>query len=142
VRRRVPECLRALLDVDAADIFIGAWNKSRELRKYRDPARYPPDQVILVPLARHKITSTHDPFLDVKVDGLDMGRVKFRVQIELTLHGAELKIKAGRILQIRTGRCDGTGTIACEGVVLGRIEGKVLTVPGTIDLGDGVALPA
>lgn len=142
VRRRVPEQLRALLDVGAPDILVSAWNTSRELTKYRDPARYPPEQVVIVPLTKHKITSTHEPSVEVYVDGLSLGRVGFQLRVELTLQGAELKIQGGRILQIRTGRCDGVGTIACEGIVLKRIEGKVLVVPGTIDLGDGVPVPA
>jgi hypothetical protein len=140
IRKRIPEQLSTLMGIDAADVLVGAWNKTRELRKYRDPLRYPPEQVILLPLAKHRIQSKHEPFVEITIDGQVIGTVRFQIEIDLTLEGAELKIQAGRIKEIRLGQCAGKGTIKCEGAVLGEAERR-LTLPGTIDLHDGIAIP-
>jgi hypothetical protein len=142
VRSQVPDALGKLLDVDGTDVLIGAWNKARELRKYRDTAKYPPEDVVIVPLAKHKIESKHRPYLEVSVDGHGMGRLHFDVDLALTLEGVELTIQGGRIRKIRTGRTVGTGTLKCEGAVLHSIEKRLASLPGTIDLGEGVLIPA
>ena len=142
VRRAVPERLGALLDIDVVDVLVAGWNKSRELRKYRDPSMYPPDDLILVPLTRHKIVSTHRPALEIVVEGETVGRLQFEIDLGFTFEGAELAIQNGRITRIRTGQCLGTGTIRCEGAVLGQAERKLLPLPGVIDLGEGILIPA
>jgi hypothetical protein len=142
VRSQVPDELGKLLDVDGTDVLIGAWNKARELRKYRDTAKYPPEDVVIVPLAKHKIESKHRPYLEVSVDGHGMGRLHFEADLALTLEGVELTIQGGRIRKIRTGRTVGTGTLKCEGAVLHSIEKRLASLPGTIDLGEGVLIPA
>jgi hypothetical protein len=142
VRTQIPERLGTLLDIDGVDILIGAWNKARELRKYRDVTKYPPDDVVVVPLAKHKIDSTHRPWLELSVDGRGIGRLHFDVDLALTLEGVELTIQAGRIRKIKTGRALGTGTLKCEGAVLHSIEKRLASLPGVIDLGEGILIPA
>jgi hypothetical protein len=142
IARRLPEQLETLLDIDAVEVMVGAWNKSRELRKYRNEAEYPPEQLVLVPLAKHKIESKHAPYVELFVNAQPCGRLNFEIDVSLTLEGAELAIQGGRIKRIRTGSTIGTGTIKCEGAVLGKGERKLLPLPGEIDLGQGVVIPA
>jgi len=142
VRSQIADHLAKLLDVDGVDILVGAWNKARELRKYRDPAKYPPDDVVVVPLTKHKIESKHKPYLELSVDGRAVGRLHFAVDLALTLEGVELTIQGGRIRKIKTGKATGTGTLKCEGAVLHSIDKKLTSLPGVIDLGEGYAIPA
>jgi hypothetical protein len=142
VRSQIPEHLGKLLDIDGVDILIGAWNKARELRKYRDPTKYPPDDVIVVPLAKHKIESKHRPYLELSIDGRGVGRLHFNVDLALTLEGVELTVQGGRIKKIKTGRVLGTGTLKCEGALLHSIDRPLASLPGVIDLGEGIAIPA
>lgn len=141
VRAQIPERLGALLDVDGVGILIGAWNKARGLRKYKDPAAYPPEDVVVVPLTTHTIETKHRPYLELTVDGQGVGRLHFDIEVALTLEGAELTIQGGRIKKIKTGKAVGTGSLACEGAVLHSIEKKLASLPGVIDLGDGVTIP-
>ena len=46
VRSQIPDQIKKLLDIDGVAILVGAWNKARELRKYRDATKYPPDDVV------------------------------------------------------------------------------------------------
>jgi hypothetical protein len=131
-----------LLDIDVVDILVGAWNKARELRKYRDEAAYPPEEVIVVALAKHKLQSSHAPRLELVVAERPIGRLQFTIDVALTIEGAQLTIQGGRIKRIATGKTAASGTIKCEGVVIGQQEAKLGALPGEISLGQGVLIPA
>jgi hypothetical protein len=131
-----------LLDIDVVDILIGGWNKARELRKYRDEATYPPEEVIVVALAKHKLQSSHAPRLELVVAERPIGRLQFTVDVALAIEGAQLTIQGGRIKRIATGKTAASGTIKCEGAVIGQPEAKLGELPGEISLGQGVLIPA
>ncbi|MCZ6776037.1 MAG: hypothetical protein O7D34_06245, partial [Ignavibacteria bacterium] len=59
----------------------------------------------------------------------------------IMLEGALLKIQDGKIKEITTGSCKGEGSVACEGYEIAKRELKSISLPGTIDLGEGVAIP-
>jgi hypothetical protein len=134
--------LARLLDIDVIGLLVDGWNKSRELRKYRDEAAYPPDEVVVVALSKHKLESQHKPHLELVVADRPVGRVSFQIDLALAIDGAQLTIQGGRIKRIATGKTSGTGTIRCEGVIVGQKEQKLGTLPGTIDLGSGIPIPA
>lgn len=142
VRSQIPDQLEKLLDIDGVAILVGAWNKARELRKYRDATKYPADDVVVVPLAKHKIESKHQPYLELAVDGQVIGKVHFGIDLALNLEGIELTIQGGRIKKIKTGRTLGAGTFKCEGAILYNVDQKLVSLPGVIDLGEGILIPA
>jgi hypothetical protein len=142
VRARLPEHVSKMLDIDGVGILVGSWNKARELRKYCDSSKYPPEDVVLVSLTKHKVSSRHQPFLELVIDGQPLGRLTFEIDLALTLDAAELTIQGGRIKKIKPGKAQGSGSIACEGAILHNVDKKLLTLPGTIDLGEGIAIPA
>jgi hypothetical protein len=141
VRTQVPGCITKLLDIDGVGILVGVWNKARELRKYRDPAKYPPEDVVVVPLTKHKVESKHRPYLELSVDGKAIGRLQFDIDLALTLEGVELTIQGGRIKKIKTGKALGVATLKCGGVVLHSIDRKLTSLPGVVDLGEGYLIP-
>ena len=104
VRTQIPGHLTKLLDIDGVAVLVGAWNKARELRKYRDPVKYPPEDVVVVPLTKHKVESKHRPYLDLSVDGRPVGRLHFDVDLALTLEGVELTIQGGGSRRSRQAR--------------------------------------
>jgi hypothetical protein len=142
VRDNIGRHLATLLDIDVADVLVGGWNKSRELRKYRDEKAYPPDERVVVALAKHKLVSTHRPHLDLVVAERPIGSLHFEIELTLNIEGAQLTIQGGRIMRIATGACAGVGTIRCEGAVIGQKEKKLGALPGELNLGRGIAIPA
>lgn len=134
--------LARLLDIDVIGLLVDGWNKSRELRKYRDETAYPPDEVVVVALSKHKLESQHKPHLELVVADRPVGKVSFQIDLALAIDGAQLTIQGGRIKRIATGKTSGTGTIRCEGVIVGQKEQKLGSLPGTIDLGNGIPIPA
>ena len=142
VQGNLNQHLGRLLDIDVVRLLVDGWNKSRELRKYRDEATYPPDEVIVVALSKHKLESQHKPHLELVVADRPVGRLNFQIDVAINLDGAQLTIQGGRIMRIATGKTSGTGTIRCEGVIVGQKEAKLGALPGSIDLGNGVPIPA
>ena len=142
VQGNLDQHLTRLLDIDVVRLLVDGWNKARELRKYRDPVAYPPDDVIVVALSKHKLDSQHTPHLELVVADRPVGRLNFQIDLVLNIDGAQLTIQGGRIMRIATGKTVGIGTIRCEGVIVGQKEKKLGALPGTIDLGDGVPIPA
>lgn len=142
VQGNMDQHLARLLDIDVVRLLVDGWNKARELRKYRDESAYPPDEVIVVALSKHKLESQHKPHLELVVADRPVGRLHFQIDLVLNIDGAQLTIQGGRIMRIATGKTSGTGTIRCEGVIVGQKEAKLGALPGKIDLGAGVPIPA
>ena len=142
VQGNMDQHLARLLDIDVVQLLVDGWNKARELRKYRDESAYPPDEVIVVALSKHKLESQHKPHLELVVADRPVGRLHFQIDLALNIDGAQLTIQGGRIMRIATGKTSGTGTIRCEGVIVGQKEAKLGALPGKIDLGAGVPIPA
>lgn len=129
-----------ILSISIVDIMIMAWDKSKVLLKYLDNTKYHPEDTILVSLAEHTIKSEHHPYIEMVLNGKSVGSINFDIDIEIVLEGATLKIQNGKIKEIMTGSCKGKGSIMCEGYEIVEKEMKSISLPGTIDLGDGIAI--
>ncbi len=138
----IKDSLDPLLDMDLVDIFCGGWTKLQELQAYRDPDQHPPQEVSLVPIVAHSITSEHHPGLDILVGSAPVATVKLDVELEVKLEAVVLKIQAGRIREVMTGAFQGEGTIKCRGKTLIARSTPKYNLPASIPLGDGVEIPA
>ncbi len=132
--------VRDLLSISVIDIMVKAWNKYRELLKYTDKEKYPPDVSVLVPLAEHTIKSEHKPYLEILINDKAVSRIDFDINISLILKGIILKIQDGKIKEIKTGSCKGKGNVKLEDFVIMEKETESISLPGSINLGDGVAI--
>ena len=129
-----------LLDIRLLDVMGWAWKKGRELEAYRDPERYPPDKTFSVPLVEHKITSTHTPHVDIRMNDKKVGCIHFAVNIEIAIKAMTLEIRNARIKKIHAGDCTAKGRFLCEGALLAERESTPLDLPGTVDLGEGLEI--
>ena len=129
-----------LLDISLADVFRRAWNKSVELKRFRDQEKYPPNKTFIVPLVEHKIHSHHRPYLEISLNQQLIGRLDFDVQLEMALKGIRLHIKNGRIQKSDIGEIHGKGALYCEGFLLVQRETEKIEIPGKIDLGQGIEI--
>lgn len=131
-----------LLDISVIDIFLTAWNKYRILLKYTDKKKYSSNETFFIPLAEHTIKSEHKPYIEILINDKSVGKIDFNINISLTLKGIILKIRDGRIQEIQTGSCKGKGTIKCEDFVIMEKETESISLPGSINLGEGVPITA
>jgi len=131
---------RSLLDIRLLDVMSWAWKKGRELEAYRDTERYPPDKTFSVPLVEHKITSSHTPHVDIRMNDKKVGCIHFAVNIEIAIKAMTLEIRNARIKKIHAGDCTAKGRFLCEGALLAERESTPLDLPGTVDLGEGLEI--
>jgi hypothetical protein len=138
----IADNVKSLFDINVSTLMSTAWNKYRFLLKYLDREKYPPDQTFLVSLAEHTIKSEYRPCIEIYVDQQLFRKVKFLITILITFEGLTLKIRDGRILEIRTGTCMGKGSFSCENCLILERKTAPFQLPGIIDLGDGVPIAA
>lgn len=131
-----------VLGIEVRDILLRAWDKYEDLAQYADPQRYSPDELVVVPLMEHVITSIHRPTIEVEFTGLIKKTVPFTIMIEFHLSGFILEIRNGKIMKILAGQCQGSGEVSCLNTVLYRKEATGINLPGAIDLGEGIAIVA
>lgn len=129
-----------LLNIGVPDIMVKAWNKYSLLLKYSDRKKYSPDEIFLVPLAEHTIKSEHHPYLEILINNQTVGKMVFDINISLMLEGIILKIQDGKIKEILTGSCKGKGTIKHGDFVIFEKASGSISLPGSMDLGEGLPI--
>jgi hypothetical protein len=129
-----------LLDIDVSEILLRSWKNLNDLSKYQDTQKYPPDRMFLVPLLEHTIVSRHKPEIVIEVEPLFKKTIPFDITVKLVLKGFTLEIMAGKIKKIHTGECRGNGNVQCMNVTLLEKASGDFTLPGLIDLGEGVSI--
>jgi hypothetical protein len=129
-----------LLNISISDIMVAAWNKYRIFLKYTDREKYKPEETFFVPLAEHTIKSEHKPSIEILINDKLIGKINFDINIALTLKGFILKIQDGKIKEIKTGTCKGKGNVKLEDFVIMEKETESISLPGSINLGEGVTI--
>jgi hypothetical protein len=130
-----------VLNVPVADVMVDAWNKCREIMQYADLKKYPPDKTYMVPLAEHEIPSKFPITLEIYVNNQKVCELIFDVKFSLILGGIILEIKGGRIMKLHSGSFKGKGSIMYQDMVVFDQKTSPFTLPGVIDLGEGVPIP-
>lgn len=149
VREELNAKIGEVLGTGIDEVLVASWRKFQDFQEYADPAKHPPEETILVPLAEHTIRSSHHPHVDLMVKNVTIGSVHLVVELALALEGVVLKIQGGKIRDVRGGSCRASGTLLCS--VETRLGAKELLnveketrkfeLRGAIRLGDGIAIP-
>jgi len=129
-----------LFDVDVGWLLVTGWSKYQELRKYADATKYPPDETNLVPLGTHTLHLSYSPYVEILYNGQPFGKLAFDVILSFELEGFVLTIQNGKIKKIHTGSCKGKGKIEYKDHTLGEKALTRISLPGTIDLEEGISL--
>jgi hypothetical protein len=131
---------RAMADLSIPELLATGWSKYSALRKYANAREYPPDKTYVEPFFKQTLTSTHHPFVELRLGGVPTGKVEFEVEVKVTFEEVSLSIRGGRIVAAKPGKTSASGTIKCEDKdVLTRKLGE-LNLPGEIHFGSGIAL--
>jgi hypothetical protein len=134
---RIPDLLR----LDLGVVLVGGWKKLAELRSYTDAKKYGPEETVVVEITRHVITSVHKPTLDVIVNSVKVDTVPFELKLTVTLDGALLTIRAGKIYSVSPGACKGSFELKCEGFSLLKQDPAPLRLPGSWTFKEPVQIP-
>lgn len=120
---RLVAAVEGVTDLDLVDILVAGWRKHRALRdaarRTIDAASTPGGIVEeVVDLAEHRITSRHEPGIDVVANGVRLGTVAVTVRLQATLTGLAATVRAGRLVSIGGGRAELEATLGIGGVDL------------------------
>lgn len=100
------------------------------IRKYLGKDATSSSEAVLVPLLEHTIESSHDPYIQVSRGSVPILKITFSVSLEISVEGLVLKLRAGRIQEIATGKFTASGTLKCEGVTIVEKKSQPLNLPG------------
>ncbi|MBP7704306.1 MAG: hypothetical protein KA105_03340 [Caulobacter sp.] len=136
VRARLAESVRAALDevfhVRLDEVLSGSWKKLTGVQDALDATRLEPGKVVLLPLLEHKISSRHQPHIEVKLGPKAVSRLVFDLVLALDLKSVELEVREGRIAGLRSGQCGGNGVFSFEGQDLIKKTTPAFSLPGRV----------
>lgn len=141
VFRTVGAGIADFLRLDLGVILVGGWKKMAELRGYTDRSKYGPDETILVEITQHTVTSKHKPSLDIVINGEKIDTVEFKLKLTITIDGAVLTIRDGRILAVSPGACKVGGELKCEDYTIFKRDSAPVRVPGTWTFKEPIEIP-
>ena len=133
--------LHKALDVPLADIFKSAWGSALELQAYRNPEKHPPNETSWVKFGKHKLTSSHQPKIEVLLNGKRIGTLSFDVKLTLHVTGTKLRVRDARIWEAAGTSFKGDCGIAYKGFPFIKRDIAAVTLPGTITFDDGLPIP-
>jgi len=129
------------MDVDLAGTLVAGWRRHHDLTAAALRTVAAPGRIELVDVAGHRITMTQHPCVAVLVDGRQVATIRLRLSVVLRVGAMTAGIGGGRLVALRSGRCQATASLAVQGInVLTRQAQLVL--PGFIPLSPGIGLLA
>jgi hypothetical protein len=138
-----PDVVRELatsLRMPLSGLAIAAWNKRDEIRKYADASQYPPEQTNVVWLSEHELKQTFKPSVEVRVGGIPLPKLVFTASVTLTMHGAKLVIRSGKITHVRLGDVTAATQLSAGKAELVKRDVKKWSLPGELALGEGIRI--
>ena len=149
VEKEIGSKIGEVLNTGIDDVLLASWKKYRGFQEYADPAKHPPEETILVPLAEHTIKSAHRPHVDLKIKDMQVASIELDVHLALKLEGVVLRVQDGKIRDVRAGSCQASGSLRCsvkskagaKDLLNVKKETPKLQLAGAINLGSGITIP-
>lgn len=131
-RGAVRNALDEVFNVPLGDVLQASWKKLTGVQEALEATRLDPAKVVFVPLLEHKITSKHQPHIDLLLAGKSVSRLVLDIVLALELKSVELEVRDGRIAGLRSGQCGGNGVFAFEGQDLIKKATPSFGLPGKV----------
>lgn len=103
-----------LLDVDLGDVLIYAWRTQARLVNAASETLRAPGRREIVQLASHRVTSTHDPTVELMVDGVRVHTFRFQLILVLDIDVAAAIVQDGRLVAVKAGDGSVSGTLTVK----------------------------
>jgi len=138
----VTASLGAFLDIPFSTLIVGAWVRTRLLEQYCERSMRAPEETFVVSLAQHVVRSKYAPSIELLVNEKAIDSLQFGIEVTLALEGLVLRIRNGRIMELRSGKCEASGTITCAGHPMAERKSRAVALPGVVSLGQGIEIGA
>jgi hypothetical protein len=125
--------MAALLKVDLIGVLLRGWREHRDIVSAARRTLAAPGSTELVGMSAHEVTLDQRPSVNVLVDGHHVASLQLGLSIVFDVNAVLLGISGGRLVAVRSGRCDITATLAVQGTDL-LVRHTRLELPGVIAL--------
>lgn len=123
-----------LLDVNVADILLGAWQKHAEVREQLRATAADPAKTALVSIGQHTIESSHAPSIEVRAQGRRLLELSFPIELAFDVSAVGLMVRGGSVCEIRAGTVTVRGTVKLQNTVILTRDSSPIAIPGRIVL--------
>ena len=103
-----------LLDLDLGDLLIYGWRTRERLIKAARQTRQLPGRHEVVQLGAHRITSAHNPTIELLIDGVKVHTFRFQLTVIFDIEVAALIIRDGMLTALKAGDGAVTCTLTLE----------------------------
>jgi Protein of unknown function (DUF2510) len=138
-RNELAKSTTEFMSVNLSDVVAAGWKKYDALLKAARSTCDDRDATELVSLVTHKIESSHHPSIDLFLDKERLATVEIAMEVALTIVGVIAVVKQGRLMEIQSGSCTASGSLAVQGIELIKKQRK-FDLGGAFRLGRGVPL--
>ena len=128
-----------LLKVDLIGVLVRGWREHGDIVAAARRTLAAPASTELVSMSAHEVTLEQRPSVSVLVDGQRVATLELGLSIVFDVNALLLLINGGRLVAVRSGRCEITATLAVQGTDL-LVRQAHLELPGVIPLGRGTRL--
>jgi len=128
-----------LLKVDLIGVLVRGWCEHGDIVAAARRTLAAPASTELVSMSAHEVTLEQRPSVSVLIDGQRMATLELGLSIVFDVNALLLLISGGRLVAVRSGRCEITATLAVQGADL-LVRQAHLELPGAIPLGRGIRL--
>jgi hypothetical protein len=139
VLKEIVNVIERLLDDAVVDVLAVGWRKWDVLASAGRRSLESPGQTEIVELVDHRITSTHQPAIDVTVDRVKVAEITLQIEIVILLHGLTAVVTQGRLVALRSGRGEISVDLALDGVPMTSAT-RQIELPIEVGLGEGLPL--
>ena len=129
----------ALLKVDLIGVLVRGWREHRDIVSAARRTLAAPGSTELVSMSAHEVTVDQRPSVSVLVDGQPVATLQLGLSIVFDVNALLLVISGGRLVTVRSGRCEITATLAVQGTDL-LVRHAHLELPGVIQVRRGIRL--
>lgn len=139
VLSEVGSAAAGILELGVQDIFGQAWGKYTALRRAAVATAADPGSEQIVELASHTLSFDHQPGVDVHIGDLPPLPITLHIQLTILVQGLVAVVRGGRLLLVRTGSCEATGTLTIAGRQVAERQ-LAVEFPLSLSFRDGIPL--
>jgi hypothetical protein len=135
----VAAAIGRLLDIDLGGLLVEGWRTGTALRTAAHATLAEPGSSEVVELARHRLTSTYRPHVDLLVEGRQVTSLPVELTLVFDVHSLVATVRGGRLVGLQCGQCELTATLSAAGATLAQRNGE-LDAALLVPLGAGIPL--
>lgn len=124
---------------DLGGLLLAGWHTYAKLLDAARATAADPNSYQIVALATHTVTWSQRPYLQIEFDGVPGPRLILELCVRFQLTSVAAVVHLGRLVGLRSGRCDLTASLKTEGVTV--VERRTTVDPALlVNLGGGIPL--